>query len=899
MTTLDNGLRVILRENHDAPVASFWIWYRVGGRNEIPGRTGLSHWVEHMQFKGTTALGKGRIFGNVSREGGTLNAFTSLDWTVYFETLPADRLDLSLAIESDRMRNSLFDPVETESERTVILSERQGAENRPTYLLMEEVYGTAFRAHPYRHLVIGYEDDLRAISRDDLHNHYRRFYLPNNAVITAAGDFDANELLAKIERAFGDIPRGDDPAPIVASEPPQLGERRVTLRRPSATDYLWMAYHIPAASHPDTAALLVLDAVLSGAKSFGMGGGGPMGRSSRLYRALVATGLASSAGSDSDMAVDPTLMLFGVTALPGADTVTIETTLDAEVERVRTEVVGEDEFARVLKQLEAQFVYSAAGVSSQAFWLGQMEMLGDAGRADTLIGELRSVTPEDVRRVARTWLDPERRTVGWLHPSEDGGGKDESVTVETMPTDGMTRRYRLAALRDGPPDVGASGAPSRARASTGTVERWPGRRPFERITRDSGITVLGQVRPDDPAVVAHLRLAAGSLADDRDRPGMAAFTGRMLSRGQAGRSFAAFNELTDGLGASLSVDTGRMFVDVSIRCLRDDFPAMLDLTVEVLRQPDFPEHELERVRNEMLASIRESEQSTGAVADLAMRQTLYPEGHPYRGRVIGEPEIIRTVTREDLVRFHAAHYGAATMTVAAVGGIDSTESLADLVHERFGGWSMGVSAPSLPEPVEPVPATRRVDRAVAGKSQTDILLAYPTLARDDPDYYALNTATVILGQLGLSGRLGAEVRDKRGLAYHVSAAVDAGRRDGLFLARAGVSPNDADRAIAAIIDEMGRIGQTDVDASELDDAQRYLTGVLPIALERSGGVASLLLAIDYYGLGLDYIERYPDVIRALTRDDLRRAIASHLDPDRLVIATAGPSLSDRSGKETA
>ena len=891
MTTLDNGLRVILRENHDAPVASFWIWYRVGGRNEIPGRTGLSHWVEHMQFKGTPTLGKGRIFGSVSREGGTLNAFTSLDWTVYFETLPADRLDLSLAIESDRMRNSLFDPAETESERTVILSERQGSENRPTYLLMEEVYGTAFRAHPYRSLVIGYEDDLRTISRDDLYNHYRRYYVPNNAVVTAVGDFDANELLAKIERSFGNIPRGPDPAPIIATEPPQLGERRVTLRRPATTDYLWVAYHIPAASHPDTAALMVLDAVLSGAKSFGMGGGGSMGRSSRLYRALVSTGLASGAGSDSDLAVDPTLMLFGVTALPDADTAKIEVALDAEIDRMRDELVGDEEFARVRKQLEAQFVYSAAGVSSQAFWLGQMEMLGDAGRADTLIDELRAVTPEDVRQVARTWLVPERRTVGWLHPSEDGGGVDDD-SGSSAAFASTARRNRIAALTDGRPD----GAPHSASPAS-AVERGPGRRPFERTALVGGITVLGQVRPDDPAVVAHLRLAAGSLADDRERPGVAAFTGRMLSRGQAGRSFAAFNELTDGLGASLSVETGRMFVDVSIRCLRDDFPAMLDLAAEVLQRPDFPEDELERVRNELLASIRESEQSTGAVADLAMRRTLYPAGHPYRNRVIGEPETIRAVTRDDLVPFHAAHYGATTLTVAAVGGIGSTETLAALITDRFGGWNTAVSAPALPDPVAPVPDTRRVDRTVAGKSQTDLILVYPTLARDDPDYYALNTATVILGQLGLSGRLGAEVRDKRGLAYHVSAAVDAGRRDGLFLARAGVSPKDADQAIAAIVEETDRIRQHDVSETELDDAQRYLTGVLPIALERSGGVASLLLAIDYYGLGLDYIERYPDLIRALTRDDLRRAIAAHLDPHRLVIATAGPALADRIGKE--
>ncbi|MGI8475964.1 MAG: M16 family metallopeptidase, partial [Thermomicrobiales bacterium] len=244
--TLPNGLGVILRESHDAPVASFWVWYRVGSRHELPGLTGLSHWVEHMQFKGTASLGKGQIFSEVSRNGGMNNAMTSNDWTAYYETLPADRLELAIRIEADRMSNSLFDPAETESERTVILSERQGAENNPGYLLYEEVVGTAFRAHPYRHMVIGYESDLKQIGRDDLFGHYRRHYRPGNAFIVATGDFNAEALLETIERAFGGTAPDALPTPPAVAEPPHLGERRVTLRRPSPTSYLRVGYRSPA-----------------------------------------------------------------------------------------------------------------------------------------------------------------------------------------------------------------------------------------------------------------------------------------------------------------------------------------------------------------------------------------------------------------------------------------------------------------------------------------------------------------------------------------------------------------------------------------------------------------------------------------------------------------------------
>lgn len=207
--SLDNGLTLFLQEKHDAPVTSFWVWYRVGSRNELPGLTGASHWVEHMQFKGTPTIPKGSIFGDVSRVGGYLNAMTSTDWTAYFETIPADQIDLSIKIESDRMSNSLFEADEVASERTVILSERQGAENRPTYHLYEELIGAAFQGHAYGHSVIGYEQDLKRMTREDLYNHYRQYYRPDNAFITAVGDFDAEELTRKLTDAFGSIENPD------------------------------------------------------------------------------------------------------------------------------------------------------------------------------------------------------------------------------------------------------------------------------------------------------------------------------------------------------------------------------------------------------------------------------------------------------------------------------------------------------------------------------------------------------------------------------------------------------------------------------------------------------------------------------------------------------------------
>jgi zinc protease len=868
--TLPNGLTLILREAHEAPIASFWVWYRVGARNEVPGLTGVSHWVEHMQFKGTPALAKGAIFREVSKNGGVMNALTSNDWTAYFETLPSDRLDLALRIESDRMVNSLFAPDETESERTVILSERQGAENNPTYVLYEEVVGTAFRAHPYRHMVIGYAEDLKRISRDDLYDHYRRAYRPNNAFISAVGDFDAEELAGRIERAFGAIEPGSPLPPVRAVEPLQRDERRTIIHRPSPTAYLRMGFKTPAGRDPDSVALLVADAVLSGGKPMGLGGGGPMGRSARLYRSLVAAGLARSAGSDIDMYIDPYLLLIGVTALPGVAPERIEKVIDAELARLRTEIVPADELARALKQVKAQYVYSAEGVTNQAFWLGQMEIVDSYRRADTLVDEIDHVTAEDVRRVAAAYLVPENRTVGWLLPSTDGSGADDGANDE---------RAAVVPVRwwglSGPARTGSPAHETNQRA------------PFERATLANGIIVLGQVQTGDPAVSIRIRLEAGAALDPGDRPGLAAFTARALTRGTPDWSFEAFNETTDRLGATVSVDAGRTFVEVHVRSLREDVPALLDLVAAAVRQPTFPADEVAKVRQELITSIKEQDNDTRASADRLLRRLIYPEGHPYRHRTLGEVESLAAIDREDLAAFHRRRYGPQVTTVAAVGGLDDFAAFVAAVERRFGDWTADAVPPPLPPPVEPVAAIETT--AIGGKSQADLSIGAPTLPRTSPDYYPLEMGNLILGRLGLMGRLGADVRDRQGLAYYAYSAIEPSKQGSLWVARAGVDPSNVERAHAAIVAELRRIREDSVTDEELADGKSYLTGSLPIALETNDGVAATLLAIEYYDLGLDYLDRYPAIIDAITADQVRSALRDHLDPDRLAVGIAVPA----------
>lgn len=413
---LANGLQVILKETRVAPVASFWVYYRVGSRNELPGITGVSHWVEHMLFKGTEQFPSGEFDKAVARAGGMFNGMTSHDWTSYFETFPSDRIELALQVESDRMVNSLFDQEETESERTVIISEREGSENSYFWLLNEELQAAAYREHPYRHPVIGWKSDLQTMSRDDLYEHYRTFYTPNNAIAVAVGDFDTDEMLAKIEEYFGQLPSGPEVPEFRIRESEQQAERRITLRGSDPTSYLMMAFHAPPATHDDFFPLMVMDAILGGAKGMGLFGGSGNNRSNRLYKALVETQLSVGAGCFYRPAIDTTLFTFYATLTPTTTHQRVESVIWEELEKIQRDSVTASELEKAIKQTKAQFAYSSESVTYQAYWLGFSEIVATTEWLDNWLDSLSAVSATDVERVANKYFSVDKQTVGWYLP---------------------------------------------------------------------------------------------------------------------------------------------------------------------------------------------------------------------------------------------------------------------------------------------------------------------------------------------------------------------------------------------------------------------------------------------------------------------------------------------------
>jgi zinc protease len=404
---LPNGLKVLLKEEHKAPVVTFQIWYKVGARNEALGKTGMSHLLEHMMFKGAKKYGPKQFSQMVQKNGGNDNAFTSKNYTAYFENFASDRIEISLDLESDRMQGLLLDPKEFLSERDVVKEERRMRyEDDPTSTMVEQMMATAFMAHPYQWPVIGWMADLGNITRDDLFSHYKTYYAPNNATIVVVGDFDTKKLLPLVEKYFGAIPRGPEVPTVGAVEPKQLGERRIIVKKEAELPAVFAGYKTPNLKHPDSYALEVLQGVLSS------------GRSSRLYTSLVyEKQLALYAGGEYDnITNDPNLFYVYAGVMPGKATEDVEKALYAEIEKLKTEPVTDEELQKAKNQIEAGFIMGQDSVFFQAMLLGQHETVASWRMLEKYLAGIRAVTKDDIKRVAKEYFSGDNRTVGILVP---------------------------------------------------------------------------------------------------------------------------------------------------------------------------------------------------------------------------------------------------------------------------------------------------------------------------------------------------------------------------------------------------------------------------------------------------------------------------------------------------
>ena len=866
-TRLPNGLRVLTKEVRSAPVVSFGIWYQVGSRNEHNGITGISHLLEHMMFKGTQRYRLGEIARTLFLNGASFNANTFYDWTSYFETLAADRLELAIELEADRMFNSRIDKVDLDSEMTVVRSELEGGENDPDTLLRQAVTASAIQAHPYHWPVIGWRSDVEQMPREALREYYRAHYGPNNATVVIVGDFETTRALDLVTKHFGAIQPIPAPPPVYTTEPDQRGERRIVVNQAGALPIVTLAYKVPAASHPDFYALDVLGTVLG------------EGRTGRLYQALVETELASSVDAGAPSLRDPFLFYVTATARPGVSAPKLEAAMLEEIERIKTAPITAEELARATRRIESSFAYQTESVTAQARELGYWAMVADWRYLTTYMDRIRALTPEAVQTIANRYFLTDKRTVGHFVPS----------LAEPSPAPPV----RETAARVEKPGRDARAIPIPAPSKPAPVDRR-----ITRFTLANGITVVVQENPASSTLALRASLPAGHALDPQGKSGLASLTAAMLTRGTETRTGLEFATQLEDVGASLSASAEPLATMISGRAESRDFDRLMDLLAEMLRRPAFSATELGRLKGEALAQIAQARDDPDSAAEREFGRTIYPAGHALRPPTFDEAEeAIRQITREDLVGFHDHQYGPDGLILVLAGNL-TADQVRQAIETRLGAWPR--NSLSEPPPTLDVPLQTAAVRSLIplpDKSQTAILWGHAGgLRRSDPDFYAAQVMNLVLGGGGaLNSRLGTVIRDELGLAYTVESFFDAGWYPGPFAVALGTNPANAKQAIETMLREVRRLRERGISRRERDEAVAYLTGRFPLRLETNSGMADVLWAMEFYRLGADYLDRYGDYYRAVTLAQANDAALKHLHPDRgtLVVAGTDPGAIDR------
>ena len=854
-----NGLRVLLLPDSSVPVVAACVMYHVGSRNEAVGHTGATHLLEHLMFKGSTKFSPaaGRpIARTLERVGASFNATTWFDRTNYYETLPAPHLELALELEADRMRGALLRPEDLASEVTVVRNEFERGENDPFDVLLKQSFAVAFREHPYHHPTIGWRDDIENASIERLRHFYDTFYYPNNASLILVGAFERREALELVARHFGPLPVSPAAIPAVFTrEPPQEGELRFVVRRAAEVGWVVVSWRTPAASHPDTHALAVLSDALAG------------GVTSRLHQRLVETGLCLNVQSIGWQLRDPGL--FQVFTVLNQDTthLQVEELIREELAGVARDGFTEVELERARVQVEAQVAFHRDSPGQVAAALTEAVSAADWRFYLDYLDRTRAVGLEDVRRVASTYFVDDAISVGYFVPR--GNGRNGAPRSDPAPPSARPLRPEPCRLR---PEI----APQ-----------------VQEVPLPGGARVFLVPRHHNPTVHLHGSLLAGHALLPPERWTAASALPEMLERGTERLDRMALARTLEDRGIDLDV-SGESFNPLEVfcsgRCLARHTALMLELLVDMLRCPTFPEDELEKVRILRLGELAQAQEDTFLRAYEGFSRLIYPAGHPHHRRPLEERRAgLEALDRGALVETHGRLFGPASLVLTLVGDFDAAAVAAQL-GTLLAGWQGGAAtAPGVPRLSPADGGAGECRESMPDKPNLDVVLGHAGgLRRRDDDFLAAVLGNSVLGHSTLSSRLGQRLRDREGLTYGViSRFFGASLVDGPWAVTFSVSPDNLDKAVGSVRDEIERLLAEGPDEAEMADERASMAGSYRVALATPGGVARELARLARHGLPVSEIDTLPEAVLATPTADVRAALRRHIDPARLAVAVAG------------
>jgi zinc protease len=854
---LENGLKAVVLPRKHAPVVVCDLYYPVGSFNEPPGRSGLAHFLEHMLFKGTRHLPKGQIDRIAFAAAGQANAETGEDATHYWFAFPADRWELALQVESDRMTGAAFDPAEIEAERGVILEERARDLESPFSRLDQAHLSASYVRHPYRNPIIGWPDDLERIGYDDLESFYRAHYRPDGAVLVVVGDVETSRVLDKVEQHFSGLARGNSPRdePTV-DEPRQVGRRAFELIESESVPRGLFGWHTVPMGHVDVPALDVLSDLLT------------CGRRSRLWDRLVERErIVTWADASQESARRAGQFLIQTEATPGADPHHIEDEILSEIERLADAGPTEEELLRSRNRLEAAWRWEQGDVGGLAGGLGDVALWGEWSDWQAVHRASIAVDADDIRRVASAYLGESGLTVGWSLPRP---GRPVTVLV---PGEVRTRERRVVA-----PTAAVKPLAIEVPGGSTTLA---GYKP-ERVILPNGMRLITDRRPREGVVALELFVNAGQLRETK--PGLAYLTGRLLEEGTTSRSAEELAAAIEDVGGALDVGpTG-----ASLRVRAEDLELAIDWLADLAMRPAFPEESVQWLRRKIAAEYLSDRDDPAFLADGIFRGLVYGD-HPLARDPRGTTRDVGKLTRDDVIDHHTRYFAPGNSFLVAVGDFDA-KKLERLVGRRFGPWaSRAVEPPMLPRLTRASrPRVRRVSRA---GEQVHLLIGHLGVARTHRDFDALSVLDHILGTgPGFTDRLSRVIRDELGLAYSVGGGMtdSADTLPGLFRIYVGTGPDEADRAVAAVQDQVRAMRAGNFSDEEVENARRYLAGSWVFDFQTVEQRARRLLELEHWGLPLDEPLAWGRRIASVTPRAVRKAARVHIDPAALVRVEYGP-----------
>jgi zinc protease len=942
---LDNGLRVILHEDHSTPIVAVNIWYHVGSKNEVPGRTGFAHLFEHMMFQGSKHYDKD-YFVPLQEAGGSLNGSTNSDRTNYWEVVPSNFLELALWLESDRM-GYLLDALSEEklaNQRDVVKNEkRQNYDNRPYGLVAAKISETMYpKDHPYHWLTIGSMEDIAAATREDVSDFFRRFYTPNNASLVIAGDVDPKEARRLAEKYFGPLKRGPEVKPVRLAQPRLDKEIRLTMEDRVSLPRLYMVWHTTPQWTRGDAELDTLALVLAGSKG------------SRLYKSLVyEKQIAQDVTAFQNSREIAGQFQIVATAKPGKTLSEIEQAINDELGKIRSAPPTAEEMERAYNARESSFVYSmqtVGGFGGKSDQLNQYAVyLNKPGYFQEDLARYSRVTAEDVRRTANEYLT-DKRFVLTVTPRQSAAGTTgeplpegpkEAIPSPSKQTAGMPSGGN-APTPTQTPSTGGAAAPVSAEAkstdkpagaqpqtkaeadatrpagATPPATTAPGvnkektKEEIKDTTKLGGLYVAPAPKPDPvftlpkierrqlsnglevlivnhkelPVLSLNLVLRTGAAADPQERAGLASFTAALIDEGTKTRNALEISNQLAAIGARLGTGADWDLTGMNLLTLTRHLDRALEIYADVVTNPSFPESELKLQRDTRLATLLQRRDDANSIAGIVYASLLYGRNHPYGHSLIGDEQSVRAITNEEVKRFYETYYRPNNATLIVVGDAEA-RTLMPKLERAFANWKNGdVPAVNIPQP----PSRDKgvvylVDKP--GAAQSVIAIGQVGLPRSTPDYFPLVVMNTLLGGQ-FTSRVNMNLRENKGYTYGARTSFDYRRGAGPFAASAGVQTAVTKESIVEFLKELkGVRGEIPVTPAELEFSKQAIIRGFPRSFETPEQISSRLTDIVLYNLPDDYFNNYIANIRAVTMADVQRVANRYLDPSKMAILVVG------------